>query len=294
MKKILLSGFVLSGILCANQLSYIPLNKAILSNENGGEKTAIEAYSDGIGIYTAGKFEIDNRAMNELVFSHGETAKKEGKTLKEFVLDNGSDKEKELAEKLGNLAENNKEEKVPCDDNDFFTTNDYLKDGECKGTFVNINKPYNNFVDSYPHNTTNWNTIIENKKYASTGQFSSKFFKLPDSGYLKIRASMTGSYLSVGITNKPNTNNWGNIHISGTFSSFSNYYGHHASLYTMPNGIYTFYIDLNNKKAFIERPNGSIIGNIFNIQEESYFGFSDDSSGGYGAIEILEVFSDIM
>jgi hypothetical protein len=149
MKKILLSSFVLSGILFANQLSYIPLNKSNLSNENGGEKTAIEAYSDGIGIYTAGKFEIDNKAMNELVFSHGETAKKEGKTLKEYVLENGSNKEKELAEKLGNLAENIiPVDGTSCDDKNEYTENDVYINGICKGeikeylSYLNDNNKY--------------------------------------------------------------------------------------------------------------------------------------------------------
>jgi hypothetical protein len=134
MKKILLSSFVLSGILFANQLSYIPLNKSNLANENGGEKTAIEAYSDGVGIYTVGKFKIDNSPMNELVFVYGEEAKKSGETLKEFVLDNGSNKEKDLAEKLGNLAENKiPEDGTPCDDKDNNTENDIYINGICKG-----------------------------------------------------------------------------------------------------------------------------------------------------------------
>ena len=137
MKKILLCSFVISGILFANQLSYITLNKSNLSNKNGGNKSAIDAYSDGIGIYTAGKFEIDNKAMNELVFSHGETAKKEGKTLKEYVLENGSDKEKSLAEKLGNIAENIiPADGTSCDDKNPNTDNDIYLNGICKGISI--------------------------------------------------------------------------------------------------------------------------------------------------------------
>jgi hypothetical protein len=97
MKKILLSSIILSGLLFANQLSYLPLDKKFLSEENGGDKPAIESYSDGIGLYTVGKFQIDNSAMNELVFKYGEEAKKSGETLKEHVLDKGNNKEKDLA-----------------------------------------------------------------------------------------------------------------------------------------------------------------------------------------------------
>jgi hypothetical protein len=137
MKKILLCSVVLSGILFANQLSYLPLNKSNLSNENGGEKTAIEAYSDGIGIYTVGKFQIDNSPMNELVFIHGEEARKAGETLKEFVIETGNNKEKLLAEKLGNLAENIiPDDGTSCDDNNDKTINDIYLNGICLGTDV--------------------------------------------------------------------------------------------------------------------------------------------------------------
>ena len=150
MKKILLCSFVISGILFANQLSYLPLNKSNLSNENGGEKTAIEAYSDGIGIYTAGKFEIDNRAMNELVFIHGEAASKEGKTLKEFVLDNGSNKEKDLAEKLGNIAENiMPNDGTVCDDKNNLTIEDIYINGVCLGTSIIGNSCNDNNINTY-------------------------------------------------------------------------------------------------------------------------------------------------
>jgi hypothetical protein len=134
MKKILLCSFIFSGLLFANQLSYLPLDKKFLSEENGGDKPAIESYSDGVGIYTVGKFQIDNRAMNELVFKFGEEAKKNGVTLKEYVLDNGNNKEKDLAENLGSVAKNIiPSDGAECDDNNPKTENDIYINGICKG-----------------------------------------------------------------------------------------------------------------------------------------------------------------
>jgi hypothetical protein len=213
MKKILLSSFVFSGILFANQLSYIPLNKANLANENGGEKTAIEAYSDGIGIYTVGKFQIDNKAMNELVFSYGEEAKKSGETLKEFVIEKGNNKEKELAEKLGNIAENiSPEDGTPCDDKNNETINDKFINNICVGE-------NNSWKESDIELLTNdfWKQLYDsNLKKVNHNHISSysglAFDLSQEKGLKKIEFYMTYTYYYgtvFNISSNPNQVNFG-------------------------------------------------------------------------------------
>jgi len=143
MKQILYIGlfslFYLNSFANGNLLSKkIPLDNKFLSNENGGTLSAIDAYSDGIGIYTVGLENKKFSAMNELVFIHGEEAKKSGETLKEFVLENGSIKEKELASLLGNNELTVYTVGEACNDGDILTDNDQYIDiyGTCKGTII--------------------------------------------------------------------------------------------------------------------------------------------------------------
>jgi surface protein len=144
MKKLLslsLIGIFFSINLSANEglslgkLKKIPLNLDFLSTENGGNKSAIDAYSDGIGIYTVGLEDKKFSAMNELVFKYGEEAKKNGETLKEHVLDKGNNKEQEIASLLGI---NNSGTVIGgfCDDGNPNTTGDVYIDtnGTCQGT----------------------------------------------------------------------------------------------------------------------------------------------------------------
>jgi hypothetical protein len=137
MKKILIGSLIISSLLIGNnKLPNFPIEKKFLSNENGGEKTAIDAYSDGVGIYTVSKFGIDNSAMNELVFIYGEEAKKDGESLKKYINEQGTEQEKLLANELGNLIE--KPTFIVgevCDDKNENTKNDkYINEnGDCVG-----------------------------------------------------------------------------------------------------------------------------------------------------------------
>jgi surface protein len=141
MKKILYLSLAttLSLTLFANQNLKIPLDNKFLSTENGGEKRAIDAYSDGIGLYTIGLEDKKFSAMNELVFKYGEEAKQNEEPLKSFVLDNGSDSEKQLASFLGgSSSEPSFVIGDSCDDGNSNTVGDVYIDtnGTCQGTEI--------------------------------------------------------------------------------------------------------------------------------------------------------------
>jgi len=137
MKKIVIYSLICSSIILGNKLEMIPLETSNLSLENGGNKYAIEAYSDGIGIYTVGKFNIDNNPMNSLVFKYGEEALLKGETLKDYVLNNGNDSDKVLALELGNLAKNIiPSDGTSCNDKNSQTINDIYINGNCFGENV--------------------------------------------------------------------------------------------------------------------------------------------------------------
>jgi surface protein len=146
MKKIIyiyLIGILFSINLLANQnlsskLNKIPLSFNFLSFENGGNKTAIDAYSDGIGLYVTGE-DKSYKAMNELVFKYGEEAKKAGETLKDFVISNGNNQEQELANLLGTNSSGTVIG-TSCDDGNPNTENDVYIDtnGSCQGAEIAV------------------------------------------------------------------------------------------------------------------------------------------------------------
>lgn len=75
-----ISVFAIENNYFSNKVKTIPLTLNFLSSENGGELTAIDAYSDGVGLFILGE---DKRflSMNELVFKYGEKAKINNETL---------------------------------------------------------------------------------------------------------------------------------------------------------------------------------------------------------------------
>jgi hypothetical protein len=140
LKKILYIS--LSTLLCLNLfannsllLKKIPLDNKFLSTENGGDKYAIDAYSDGVGIYTIGLEDKKFSSMNQLVFSHGDEAKKNEEPLKEFVLSNGTEEEKTLASFLGMSAIETVIGDSCNDGNDNTIFDKYIDiNGTCEGT----------------------------------------------------------------------------------------------------------------------------------------------------------------
>ena len=139
MKKIIISSVLLSSMVFAAIRSQIPLPASQLSTDNNGSKSAIEAYRDGVGIYTVKAQDgndLDNKEMNNLVFKYGEAAGNYNVDLKEYVLEHGDVSEKELASKLGKF-----EPFVPlagssCDDSSVKTINDRYVNGVCVGVDV--------------------------------------------------------------------------------------------------------------------------------------------------------------
>ena len=139
MKKILLLVLIISSMLFSAIRNQIPLPASQLSTDNNGSKSAIEAYRDGVGIYTVkaqGNDDLDNKEMNNLVFKYGEAAGDSNTNLKEYVLEHGDSSEKESASKLGKF-----EPFVPlagssCDDNNVKTINDRYVNGVCVGVDV--------------------------------------------------------------------------------------------------------------------------------------------------------------
>ena len=80
-------------------MKVVPLSSIYLSTEYGGTNHSSAALSDGIGIYITQEDEYA-KAIAYLNGKYGDDALKNGKSLKEYVLDNGTVADKELAEKL--------------------------------------------------------------------------------------------------------------------------------------------------------------------------------------------------
>jgi surface protein len=141
MKKILVGiviGSLVASYLSANviktekiKLSKSPIDKKFLSVENGGTKSAIDAYSDGIGLSIVGTENIDNSSMNENVYVYGSEAKANEESLKDYLQKVGNSNDLEIivpTASAGTVGD-------PCDDGKTNTTNDMYIDtnGTCKG-----------------------------------------------------------------------------------------------------------------------------------------------------------------
>lgn len=93
-KNIFICNVILSSFLFADTIS-IPLPASSLAIENTGDKIAINAYQDGVGVYTVQATDskpIDNSIMNTLVLKYGESAKNAGLTIQDYILKNGTKK----------------------------------------------------------------------------------------------------------------------------------------------------------------------------------------------------------
>ena len=119
-----------------------PLHASVLSVENGGTLTAIDAYQDGVGlvivsISISGKISVSNEPMNILVTKYGQTAKDNGVQLPDYVLSNPAATDKDVI--FANLIKNGITEGIypngtACDDGDATTSDDAYLNGECIGT----------------------------------------------------------------------------------------------------------------------------------------------------------------
>ena len=108
-------------------MKVVPLSSIYLSTENGGTNHASAALSDGIGIYTTQEDEYA-KAIAYLNGKYGDDALKDEKSLKKYVLDNGTVADKELAEKLDLVAVKESLIGGDCDDINPQTKNDKFLD----------------------------------------------------------------------------------------------------------------------------------------------------------------------
>src|SRR5574344_1664547 len=82
-------------------MKVVPLSSTYLSTEYGGINHASAVLADGVGIYITQEDEYA-KAIAYLNGKYGDDALKDDKSLKEYVLDNGTVADKKIAEKLGN------------------------------------------------------------------------------------------------------------------------------------------------------------------------------------------------
>lgn len=325
-KKIISSMVLLYAIFLHADKIGIPLPANSLSTDNNGTLSAIEAHGDGVGIYVIDKLgasNFDNSAMNSLVFKYGAGAKEANIRLKEYVSSFGINADKGIAHKVGSFTplstidgtncDDGKDYTIndkyvnriclgtnhglPCDDKDFTTTNDVIINGICTGDKIAFTNNFN-IVDAYPDRNVNWSK--SGNRYTSTGQFSSKFFKLPTSGKaeIKLKVYQTGGYgMSIGISNVPSNPLFGNTHIGGQSRGFANSFnssssangsGYTTNFYLPTTGyVIYFYMDIDQKKTIIKDESGKILESMVNIipSSENFFFISDASSAATGWAE---------
>jgi hypothetical protein len=131
MKKYLSISLLTSTILIGD--SFInPLPNSVKSIDNGGTKSAIDAYKDGIGAELIDKPGVatDNSAMNTLVLKYGEAAKANNVTIVDQVV-YGTSPEATQAEKslAGTLTLNG----ATCNDGNAATTGETWLNSVCQG-----------------------------------------------------------------------------------------------------------------------------------------------------------------
>jgi surface protein len=176
MKKTIL-GIVVSCLLLTNlsaleKLEKSPIDKNFLSVENSGTLKAIDAYSDGVGMFIVDNSKkLDNSRMNNSTYAYGIKAKSEHKNLFEFMNIKKNNlsiiKDTSIVSKIGDH----------CDDGNFNTINDFYTDtnGTCEGS---INRTENKcfgeqigsefYVNGVLHLVVDDDTIKDNLDRASS------------------------------------------------------------------------------------------------------------------------------
>ena len=129
--NIFLASTILASGLSATELKrsikVIPLDPKYLSTEYGGTNHASAVLSDGIGVYST-SFDEYARAISYLNGKYGDDALKDEKSLKEYVIKNGTVADKELANKLNLVAVQKSNVGDSCDDGDSTTMDDMYTD----------------------------------------------------------------------------------------------------------------------------------------------------------------------
>lgn len=118
-------------------LSKHPLGVEYRSKEYGGTKDAIDAYSDGVGVYVGGanpNKSVNQAPMNKLVAKYGESAKAKGVTVAEEVAYGGvaTEADKVLLSKAMDISTIHPDGTI-CNDGNALTINDKYTSGACNG-----------------------------------------------------------------------------------------------------------------------------------------------------------------
>ena len=171
-------------------LSKHPLGVEYRSKEYGGTKDAIDAYSDGVGVFVGGSNpnKIVNQApMNELVAKYGDSAKAKGITVAEEVTYGGTATEADKA-LLAKAIDVNSiiPDGTACDDGNVQTIKDKYTSGTCAGINPPVPVTYEPFTGLY------YTEEQSNMQYAGAVSYCQKIgMRLP--------------HLSETVANKENT-----------------------------------------------------------------------------------------
>ncbi len=139
--NIFLASTILASGLSATELKrsmkVIPLDQKYLSTEYGGTNHASAVLSDGIGVYST-SFDEYARAISYLNGKYGDDSLKNEESLKEYVLNNGTPEDKELAKKLNLSTVEKSAIGDSCDDNNSSTMDDMYTDDAftCVGKII--------------------------------------------------------------------------------------------------------------------------------------------------------------
>jgi hypothetical protein len=136
MKKIIFLSIVVSGLLADSFTN--PLPASVKATDNGGVKSAIDAYKDGIGaeIMDRPGTATDNSAMNILALKYGEAAKTNNTTIIDQVVNGNSNPTAADLALAGKLALDG----AACNDGNAATNGETWLSGVCQGGIQSVFK----------------------------------------------------------------------------------------------------------------------------------------------------------
>jgi surface protein len=230
MKKILVSSLLCIGLISSLsavetagkvKLSKSPIDLNFLSVENGGSLSAIDSYSDGIGMKIIGVPEgkvIDNSIMNSAVFTYGIQAKTAESPLKSYLNDVVGSGSGENIEIIGGAVVGGSVIGEPCNDGKANTINDVYVDnnGTCKGIVEkNSNECYGDEIGS--------TFIFNGNEYTVVDDFSVRdvvynFVEFAE--FLCVSNVTDMNYLFAERTNIPDISGWDVSHVSNMQGMF--------------------------------------------------------------------------
>jgi hypothetical protein len=177
-KQLILLSFVSSMLLADTFIN--PLPNSVKATDNGGSKSAIDAYKDGIGAELMDKPGIatDNSAFNTLTLKYGEAAKANNVSVVDQVLhgnSNPTSTDLALATFLSSANPNG----TACNDGNSQTVNDIYMNGICAGTpsvYLDPNFKGNVVTLSNNNLTASYNGYTGSNVRANIGKTTGKWY----------------------------------------------------------------------------------------------------------------------